>query len=99
MSILVAFRSGGLMLKTFCQLFGHRRSKLHARREGAVWLSRCVTCKTPLVRLDPGQWVETSSPAGKEFLKAAEQLVLRPSPASCQDDAAGPADHHTETDL
>ena len=67
------------MLEIFCQFFGHCRSKLIARREGAIWLSRCVTCKTPLVRLDSGQWVETSSPAGKELIKAPEQLVLRPS--------------------
>jgi hypothetical protein len=66
------------MLKAYCQLFGHRRSERHRRREGILWQSRCVTCKTPLLRLHSGQWVERSSPAGQEAIKAAEQMLLVP---------------------
>jgi hypothetical protein len=69
-----------LVLKTFCQLFGHYRSERRRRRAGAVWQSRCVSCGTSLVRLESGQWVEISSPAGQEAMKAAEQKVLRPQP-------------------
>jgi hypothetical protein len=66
------------MLKAYCQLFGHRRSERHRRREGTLWRSRCVSCKAPLLRLRSGQWVEPSSPAGQEAIKGAEQMLLRP---------------------
>jgi hypothetical protein len=71
---------GSVMLELLCKLFGHRRSKKDARRVGVIWQSRCVLCHEPLVRLAPGQWVERSSTAGKEFMEAAEQPFERPLP-------------------
>jgi hypothetical protein len=68
------------MLKAYCRYFGHHRSERHRRRAGALWQSRCVSCAAPLVRLDSGEWVELSSPAGREAIKAAERMVLRPVP-------------------
>jgi hypothetical protein len=68
------------MLKAYCRFFGHHRSERHRRRAGAVWQSQCVSCAEPLLRLDSGQWVEISSPAGQEAMKAAEQMVLQPEP-------------------
>ena len=70
------------MLKAYCQLFGHRRSERRRRRDGTLWQSRCVSCKTPLVRLASGQWVERSSPDGQEAIKAAEEMLLRLAPDS-----------------
>jgi hypothetical protein len=66
------------VLKAFCQMFGHYRSERRRRRAGAVWQSRCVSCGTPLVRLGSGQWVELSSSAGQEAMKAAEHMVMQP---------------------
>jgi hypothetical protein len=67
------------MLKAYCRFFGHYRSERFRRRADGVWQSRCVSCGTPLVRLDSGQWVEICSPDGQNAMKSAEQILLRPA--------------------
>jgi hypothetical protein len=39
-----------------CKLFGHHRSKKHARRHGEKWTSICIFCGAQLMRESNGVW-------------------------------------------
>ena len=60
-------------MNLLCRLFGHRRSATEARRYSDIeWRSVCTRCRTPLIRLGPGEWIPT-----REYLAGGTETAER----------------------
>lgn len=49
------------MLRIFCRIFGHHRSKRWARPTADGWRSECVLCGANLVRVGRKRWRPANS--------------------------------------
>ena len=52
-----------MLLRIFCGVIGHRRSRRNAHQIKGLWHSRCRRCGTKLVRIAQSDWRETSEAA------------------------------------